>query len=103
MNSGFLSIGLLVYASWQTISFLGDRSPRVWARPRFHRYLPRPTLETLKKNKNCGECVWYRHHPDFARAGTCAHSSWLTIMKSNEVMVKKDAHCELFHRSTSSS
>jgi hypothetical protein len=101
MNSGYLGIGLLVYASWQTIQFLGETSTKVWARPRFHRYLPRPTLETMKKNKSCGTCVWYRHHPDFSRAGMCAHTSWKEIMNSDEVMVKKDGHCELFDRSSS--
>lgn len=97
-NAGFLGIGLLAYASWQTINFLNDRTARVWAKQRFHRYMPRPTAENLKKGRSCSSCSYFEYHPDFLHSGICRHQDWKVAMKTSEVMVKRDGHCELWCR-----
>lgn len=101
-NPGLFGIGLLAYASWQTILFLNDRGSRVWARQRYHRYVPRPTADSAKKNRRCLNCASYSPHPDFLRSGMCGHPEWKAAMGSPEVMVRKDAHCELWERGLSS-
>ena len=95
-NAGFLGISLLAYASWQTLHFLNDRSPRVWAKQRFYRYLPRPSMESLKKGKSCHSCLFFDEHPDFRNAGNCSHPGWAAAMNSQEIMVKKVGSCELW-------
>lgn len=97
-NAGFLGIGLLAYASWQTINFLNDRTSRVWAKQRYHRYLPRPTQENLKKGKSCQTCTHFEYHVDFLHSGICHHQEWKTAMKSSEVMVKREGCCELWRK-----
>lgn len=97
-HAGFLGISLLAYASWQTIHFLNDRSPRVWARQKFHRYFPRPTTQSLKAGKSCGNCIHYQSHPDFKRSGLCGNDEWKIAMSSDEVMVKREGCCELWRK-----
>ena len=97
-NSGFLGISLLAYASWQTLHFLNDRGSRVWAKQKYHRYIPRPTAETLRKGKSCANCTSYSCHPDFLRSGLCTHPDWQAVLRASEVMVRKDACCELWER-----
>lgn len=99
-NSGFLGLGLLAYASWQTITFLNDRTARVWAKQRYHRYLPRSTAENLKKGKSCGSCSHYEDHAEFLHSGICSHHEWRSAMRSMEVMVKREGSCELFQRTS---
>lgn len=99
-NAGFLGIGLLAYASWQTLNFLNDRAARVWAKQRFHRYLPRPTLENLKKGISCSTCAHYEFHPDFFHAGLCSHEDWKIAMRSEEIMVKRAGSCELWKKTS---
>lgn len=101
-KSSLVGISLLAYASWQTIYFLSDRGSRVWARQRYHRYLPRPTTDTLKKKKSCSNCTFFSHHPDYHRSGICSHPDWKLAMSSTEVMVRRDGHCELWERGFSS-
>ena len=100
INSGFLGIGLIAYASWQTITFLKDKGARIWARSRYHQYSPRPTKMTMKTGKKCGSCSSFRFHADYLNAGTCEHASWKIVMQSDEVMVRKDGHCELWEKSS---
>lgn len=101
-NAGMLGLGLLAYASWQTMHFLHDRGSRVWARQKYHHYLPRPTTESAKRNIACGNCRCYSEHPDFSRSGICTNSEWQITMRSEEIMVKRNGHCELFQRGLSS-
>jgi len=95
-NAGFLGIGLLAYASWQTINFLNDRASRVWAKQRFHRYLPRATAENMKKGRSCSSCISFEDHPDFHHSGICTHREWQISMRSSEVMVRREGCCELW-------
>ena len=97
-NAGFLGIGLLAYASWQAINFLNDRSTRVWAKQRHHRYQPRPSAESFKQGRSCSSCSSFEYHPEFLHSGVCHHHEWKMTMKSSEVMVKRSGHCELWHK-----
>ena len=101
INSGLIGIGLLAYTTFQTIYFLKDKGGRIWARPRFHRYSPRPTKESVKHGQRCGGCSSFRSHADYQHCGTCDHTSWKFIMRTDEVMVRKDGHCELWEKSAS--
>ncbi len=95
-NAGFLGISLLAYASWQAINFLDDKSARIWAKTRFHRYSPRPTTESLKKERSCSNCKTFKAHEDFLHAGVCAHADWRAALKTSEIFVKRDGSCELW-------
>ncbi len=97
-NAGFLGISLLAYASWQAIQFLDEKTTRIWAKPGFHRYSPRPTQESLKKNRSCSNCSSYRGHEDFLHSGICLHTDWKNSLKTSEVMVKREGSCELWHK-----
>jgi hypothetical protein len=101
INSSVLGFGLLAYASYQTIYFLKDKGGRIWARPRYHRYSPRPTRESVKYGQRCGGCSSFCLHSDYQNSGTCGHESWKLILKSDEVMVRRDGHCELWEKNAS--
>ena len=96
MNSGFLGLSLLAYASWQTLHLLAPGPSRTWARKKYYRYVPRPSARSLKRKESCGQCAFYSSHPDFQRSGVCDHPEWKEVLKAQEVLVKRDGHCELW-------